>query len=41
MSIISKNRRAAQTVAAVVTIGLTAMIAAPSQAAPVEYVKVC
>lgn len=40
MSIVN-NRIAAHIVAAAATIGLTALIAGPSQAAPVEYVKVC
>ena len=35
------NRRRSRAIAAAATIGLTAVIAAPSQAAPVEYVKVC
>ncbi|WP_247990946.1 porin [Bradyrhizobium sp. 186] len=37
----SMNRRAARTIAAAVSAGFTAMIAVPSHAAPVEYVKVC
>ncbi|MGY3081357.1 hypothetical protein ACVWZZ_007765 [Bradyrhizobium sp. LM6.10] len=47
MSTISMNRRlvvrrAARTItAAVAAAGLTAMVAAPSHAAPVEYVKIC
>ncbi|WP_431202659.1 porin [Bradyrhizobium betae] len=41
MSTIFNNRRAVLAVAAAATIGLAAVIAAPSHAAPVEYVKIC
>jgi hypothetical protein len=40
MSTNSINRRAVLTIAAA-SLGLTAVIATPSQAAPVEYVKIC